>query len=66
MIAEEVAVKLQASWPDFVFEPSYDLPSLYEFQLYITMNKHLPGIPSAKEVASSGVSLGDMNARLLQ
>ncbi|MFD1631682.1 hypothetical protein [Pseudopedobacter beijingensis] len=66
MIAEEIKVKLQSSWPDYVFEESYHLPSLKETEKFIKTNKHLQGIPSAKEVAQDGLNLADMNAKLLQ
>ncbi|NOY48530.1 MAG: TMF family protein, partial [Chlorobi bacterium] len=33
---------------------------------YINQNKHLPDVPSAKEVEEEGVNLGEMNAVLLQ
>ncbi|GHT79429.1 hypothetical protein AGMMS50262_23100 [Bacteroidia bacterium] len=33
---------------------------------HIEANKHLPGIPSAAEVAENGVSIGEMQAKLLQ
>ncbi len=42
------------------------LPSLSEVESYITRHRHLPGIPSAKEVENNGVDLGEMNAKLLQ
>ncbi|MCG8409732.1 MAG: hypothetical protein MI739_00420, partial [Bacteroidales bacterium] len=29
-------------------------------------NKHLPEIPTTKEVAEQGVAVGEMNAKLLQ
>lgn len=66
IICEEVVVKLQANWPDYVFEGGYDLPTLEELQLFIAKNKHLPGVPSAKETGANGVSLGEMNAILLK
>ena len=34
----------------------------YEFRT----DKHLPGIPSADEVKKNGVSIGDMQVKLLQ
>ena len=36
-----------------------------ETSAFITENHHLPDIPSEAEVAESGVSLGDMQAKLL-
>lgn len=53
-------------WPDYVFEPNYPLLSLEEVASYIKKNKHLPNIPSEKEVLKEGVKLGEMNAKLLQ
>lgn len=53
-------------WPDFVFESAYELPSLQELERFITLNKHLPGIPSAKEVSEQGIDLGQNQAKLLQ
>jgi hypothetical protein len=60
MIAEEVWVKLQGSWPDYVFEPSYDLKPLTEVEIYIQENKHLPGVAPAAEMAQHGLSVGDV------
>ncbi|PWV56691.1 hypothetical protein [Chitinophaga sp. S165] len=54
------------NWPDFVFESSYELPSLQELEQFITLHRHLPGIPSAKEVSEQGLDLGQNEARLLQ
>jgi hypothetical protein len=51
---------------DFVFEDDYQLMSLNDLEQQIKANKHLPGIPSAKEVEENGVSLGEMQAKLLQ
>jgi trimeric autotransporter adhesin len=65
-IVEEVVVQLQANWPDYVFKTDYNLPSLSEVQKFISVNHHLPGVPSAEEVKSDGVVVGEMNAILLK
>jgi len=65
-IAEEIVVKLQANWPDYVFEDTYKLPSLLEVERYIRENKHLPEVPSAQEVKENGLAVGEMNALLLK
>jgi hypothetical protein len=53
--------------PDYVFDPSYKLMSLNELQSYITTNKHLPNIPSAKEYEERGeLDLGELNRMLLE
>jgi hypothetical protein len=65
-IAEEIVVKLQNTWPDYVFEEDYKLLSLEKLQLFISQHKHLPGIPTATEVKANGVSVGEMNTLLLK
>ena len=62
--AKEVVV--ETGWSDFVFEDGYVLLSLAEVEAFIAQYGHLPDIPSAAEVAADGVSLGEMDARLLQ
>ena len=66
IVAEEVVVKLEANWPDYVFENDFKLMPLNEVQQYINANKHLPGVPSALEVKENGVAVGEMNAVLLK
>jgi hypothetical protein len=61
--AEEVIVSSTGS--DFVFQPGYRLSPLREVAKYIGENHHLPGIPSAAEVKEKGVSLGEMQTKLL-
>lgn len=55
-----------SGWADFVFEPDYKLMTLPDLEQYLRQHKHLPAVPSAKEVEANGVNLGDMDARLLQ
>jgi hypothetical protein len=52
--------------PDYVFEKDYDLLSLSELETYITQNKHLPEVPSAKEMEAEGLNLKEMNLLLLK
>jgi len=59
-------VKVESGWADFVFAPNYQLRSLAEVEEFIDQNGHLPDIPTAKEVEQNGVSLGEINAKLLQ
>jgi len=65
-ICEEMKVKLKDNWPDYVFNPDYQLRSLKEVDQYIQTNNHLPEMPSATEVAENGINLGEMNARLVK
>lgn len=67
IIAEEVVVQLQNTWwSDYVFEPDYDLMPLHKVEQFVQANKHLPGIPSASEVKNDGLSMGEMQNKLLQ
>lgn len=59
IICTELMVRLVNNWPDYVFDQNYQLPSLNELSNYIQINKHLPGIPNAKEV-EKGLSVGEM------
>jgi hypothetical protein len=59
-------VKVETNWSDFVFEEDYKLQPLSEVESFIKENKHLPDIPSETEVKENGVSLGEMDAKLLQ
>ncbi len=61
--AKEVIV--DTGWADYVFDSNYRLAPLAEVEEHIREKKHLPGIPSAAEVAEHGVSMGDMQSKLL-
>ncbi len=66
IIGESITVKLQGSWPDYVFTPLHKQPSLPELESYIKANRHLPEMPSAKEAEENGINIGEMNAKLLK
>lgn len=61
--AKEVIV--DTGWADYVFADDYELKALAEVEAHIKAKRHLPGIPSAAEVAEHGVSIGEMQAKLL-
>ncbi len=63
--AREVKVQTDV-WSDFVFSPDYNLRPLNEVKSFIKDNRHLPGVPSEKEVIAEGIDLAAMNAVLLQ
>ncbi|MBD0404601.1 tail fiber protein [Flammeovirga sp. EKP202] len=62
--AEEV--KVYTGWADYVFEEDYELKSLSEVEAHIKEHKHLPDVPSAKEVEENGVNVGETEAMLLR
>ncbi|WP_461639623.1 hypothetical protein [Labilibaculum euxinus] len=59
-------IKVEANWADFVFKGDYSLRNLTEVEEFIIENGHLPDIPTEKEVKAEGISLGEMNSKLLQ
>ena len=59
-------IKVDSDWADFVFKKDYKLPTLGEVKKHITEKGTLPGIPSESDVKANGVSLGEVNALLLQ
>ena len=59
-------VKVETGWSDFVFEKDYNLRSLKQVESYIKENKHLPDIPSAKQVEEEGLSMTDMMKKQMQ
>jgi hypothetical protein len=61
--AKEVMVA--SSGADYVFDRDYRLAPLSEIADFVAENHHLPDIPSAREVEEKGVSLGDMQSKLL-
>ncbi|HTK18819.1 MAG TPA: hypothetical protein VL442_04880 [Mucilaginibacter sp.] len=62
--ANEIVVN--TSGADFVFGKQYALPKLSDVKTYIDKNQHLPEIPSAKEMQTNGMSVGEINTKLLQ
>jgi hypothetical protein len=56
----------QTGWADYVFDSSYQLSPLSEVEKYIKANKHLPGIPTEKEVSKNGIDLGENQVSLLK
>ena len=66
MIAERIKVKVQSGWPDYVFDSSYNLLSLKQVEDFVKEHKHLPQIPSSKEIVERGLDIGSNQAMLLQ
>jgi hypothetical protein len=65
-ITTKKLIVTQLGWSDYVFEENYNLRPLSSLECFIKQNKHLPGVPSAKEVAEDGLSVGDNQALLLK
>ncbi|OXA94773.1 hypothetical protein B0A66_03320 [Flavobacterium hercynium] len=63
--SEEIKVEVIV-WPDYVFEDDYKIISLESLEKFIKINKHLPEVPSAKEITENGLELGEMNKVLMK
>jgi hypothetical protein len=66
IVGKTIVVTTNGNWADYVFDDNYRLTSLFEVESYYKTNKHLPEIPSAKEVEANGINLADMNRLLLK
>ncbi len=67
VVAEELLIQESSNWPDYVFEPDYDLQPLHAVKSHIDAKGHLPGVPSAAEVAATGgAHVGQMQRILLE
>lgn len=64
--AREVKIELSGPLADYVFDPEYNLMPLHQVENFVKTNKHLPEIPSATEVKEKGMSVGEMQNKLLQ
>ena len=62
----EVIIDYKDALADFVFKPDYKLMPLHEVKKYVSINNHLPEIPSAKEVAEKGMNVSEMQNKMLQ
>lgn len=57
--AREVVVS-NSGWADYVFDKDYKLIPLSEVEKFVEANNHLPNIPSAQDIETQGISVGDM------
>lgn len=66
IIAEELTAKLQTNWPDYVFAEDYVMMTNEELEAFIKEHRHLPGMPSAAQVAKEGLDVAKTEALLLE
>ncbi|MFJ1288321.1 hypothetical protein, partial [Acinetobacter baumannii] len=65
-IKTQKLIVTQTGWSDYVFAPGYQLKPLIEVGKFIHENRHLPDIPSEKEVKEKGMDVGENQALLLK
>ncbi|WP_153399321.1 autotransporter outer membrane beta-barrel domain-containing protein [Chryseobacterium vaccae] len=65
---ERVKVDISASngWADYVFAKDYKLMPLKELDHFISINGHLPEVPTTEEAIKNGIELKEMNILLLK
>ncbi len=66
VFATELTIKLKEDFPDYVFVKDYQLMPLAELDKFITINKHLPNIPNAKEVEKNGLNVSEIQLKQME
>lgn len=60
IVASGLTCKDLSQWADFVFDDNYSLKPLDEVADYVAEKKHLPEVPSAREVVNNGIDISEM------
>jgi len=55
-----------SAFPDYVFEPGYQLRPLMELEEFITKEKHLPNVMSAADTGSGGINMTKLQLQTLE
>ena len=63
ILSKEIVV--QSAWADYVFDENYQIPELKDVETFIGKNKHLPGIPSATDIETYGLKVGDVQTKMM-
>ena len=63
--AKELVIET-TGWPDYVFGEKYQPMPLHELNQFITQHHHLPNIPSACELETDGVAVGEMQKKMME
>ncbi len=66
ILAQEVVVKLQTNWPDYVLTEKHKIKTLPEIENYIKANGHLEDVPDEAQVKEKGINVAEMNTTLLK
>ncbi|MBK9192356.1 MAG: hypothetical protein IPM77_13105 [Crocinitomicaceae bacterium] len=65
LYSKEIIVTIPP-FPDYVFQEGYDLKPIEEVEEFVKVNKHLPGIPKADELAVAGMNVGEMQVKQME
>jgi hypothetical protein len=67
LVSEDFHILPIGSWADYVFKKGYELPDLSVLNAYIKKHKHLPEIPSIKDLENNGgYTQHNFNVKLLE
>lgn len=66
IICTELRVNLVANWPDYVFSDGYNLMPLAELDKFVRKNGHLPNVPDASTIETSGLDVGEMQRMMME
>ena len=55
-----------SSFPDYVFDKDYMVMPLNQLESYVITNKHLPNMPSEKEVVENGMNISDVTIKSVE
>lgn len=55
-----------SKFPDYVFDQNYELMPLNDLENYIKQNKHLPGMPTEKEVVKNGLNVKEVSVATVE
>jgi hypothetical protein len=66
LACKELVVVDPNKWSDFVFDAGYRPLSLFQLEEFYLHHRHLPDVPSEKEIKRSGINVAEMDALLLR
>lgn len=61
----ELKVKLP-TFPDYVFEDSYNLPGIEEMSAHVKEHGRLPGMPSGADIDANGIGIGELQIKMME
>ena len=59
-------VIVETGWADYVFDKKYKRLPLAEVEKFIAENNHLPNVPSAEDIQTNGLKVGEMQTKMME
>lgn len=66
LITTKVYIQDVENWPDYVFDDTYKLMPLHELRVYVEANRHLPEMPSEREIVGQGYDIEEMQHAMMK